>query len=74
MTDESRVIILNNEVEARLLESVLQEKGIPHVIRTYKDLAYDGIFQLQQGWGHVEAPPEYLAQVKQIYNDLFKKK
>ena len=49
MTDDSRLIILNNEVEARLLESVLTEKGIPHLIRSYKDLAYDGIYQFQQG-------------------------
>jgi hypothetical protein len=74
MTDDSRLIILNNEVEARLLESVLTEKGIPHLIRSYKDLAYDGIYQFQQGWGHVEAPPEYMAQVRQIYDDLCKKK
>jgi hypothetical protein len=74
MTDESRMVILNNEVEARLLESVLKQKGIPHIIRSYKDLAYDGIFQLQQGWGHVETSPEYLDEVKQIYNDLFNKK
>ncbi|MBN1796993.1 MAG: hypothetical protein JW822_00330 [Spirochaetales bacterium] len=73
MADESKVVILNNQIEAQLLESVLKEKNIPHVIRSYEDFALDGIYQLQQGWGHVETPPQYLKQVREIYHDLSKK-
>ncbi len=73
MADDSRVVLLNNQIEAQLLGSILKEENIPHVIRSYEDLAYDGIYQIQQGWGHVETPPQYLEQVREIYHDLFKK-
>jgi hypothetical protein len=70
MEKEDRIIVLKNQVEAQLLSSILKEKKIPYLIRSYADIAYNGIFQVQQGWGHVETPDEYLDQVKEIYQDL----
>ena len=64
------IIVLQNEVEASHLESILKEKKIPHFIKSYHDLAYDGLFQFQKGWGQVEAPPEFRDQIVDIYNDL----
>jgi hypothetical protein len=65
-----KVLVLNNEVEARLLDAVLEEKQIPHLMRSYHDTAYDGLWQQQQGWGHVEAPEAYSEQILSIYEDL----
>jgi hypothetical protein len=65
-----KVLVLNNEVEARLLDAVLGERQIPHVMRSYHDSAYDGLWQQQQGWGHVEAPASYKEQILSIYEDL----
>jgi hypothetical protein len=65
-----KVLVLSNEVKARLLESILKEQEIPHVLRTYHDSVYDGIYQLQKGWGHVEAPSRFAARIKRIYQDL----
>jgi hypothetical protein len=53
-----RVTGLENIVEAQLMESILQEKGIPHRMRSFHDTAYDGLFQFQKGWGEIFAPPE----------------
>ena len=64
------ILTLNNLVEANLLESILTEKGIPHYIRSYHDPAYDGIWQEQKGWGHVEAPGEYEQTILDIYKDI----
>jgi len=64
------IVSLRNEAEARLLESVLSERGIPHFLKSYHDSAYDGIFQSQLGWGHLEAPAEYRRQIESIYSDL----
>jgi len=61
---------LRNEAEARLLEATLFERGIPHFLKSYHDPAYDGIWQAQLGWGHVEAPSEYREQIETIYDDL----
>jgi len=67
-----KILVLNNEVEARLLEAVLAEQQIPHLMRTYHDRAYDGLWQPQLGWGHIEAPKKYKDRILSIYEDLRK--
>ena len=47
---------LDNEVEALLLDSALSQRGVPHVMMSFYDPAYDGCFQIQKGWGLVRGP------------------
>jgi hypothetical protein len=68
-----KILSLENEVQARLMDSILSDRGIPHLIRSYQDVAYDGLFQLQKGWGHVEAPERFKKQVEDIFEDLSEK-
>ncbi len=70
MSNNVRILDLENEVIARFLESVLLDRDIPHIIRTYHDSAYDGLFAYQQGWGFVEAPEEYRDEILAIFNEL----
>ena len=70
MGNFKKILVLENEIEARLLESILKERGIPHLIRSYYDSAYDGIFQAQKGWGHLEAPEEFEDEIKTIYESV----
>jgi len=70
MEEFTKVLVLNNETEARLLDAVLDERGIPHLMRSYHDRAYDGLWQAQYGWGHVEAPASRHREVREIYEDL----
>ena len=65
-----KVATLENEVEARLLDSVLNERGIPHRMRSYYDTAYDGLFQAQKGWGSVSAPATHQDEILEIIADL----
>ena len=65
-----KILVLDNEVEAGLLDALLKEQEIPHLMRSYHDRAYDGLWQQQQGWGHVEAPAAYKAQILSTYNDM----
>lgn len=65
-----KIIIFENEVEARHLEAILKERNIPHLIRSYHDLVYDGIFQTQKGWGHLEAPEQFRQEIEEISDDL----
>ena len=62
----TKVDILESEIEAQLLDSILNERGIPHHIRSYHDTAYDGIYQVQKGWGEIYAPPSYHEEIKTI--------
>ena len=72
MEDLERIIDLDNEVIAHLIESILNEREIPHIIRTYHDSAYDGLFAFQQGWGFIEALPKFRDEILEIYEDLKK--
>jgi hypothetical protein len=61
-----KVAVLDNQFEAQLLAAILKERGIPHVLKSYYDVAYDGIFQMQKGWGAVFAPPAYEEEIGEI--------
>jgi hypothetical protein len=74
MEEFRKILILENEIEAQLIDSVLTEQNIPHRIRSYYDTAYDGIFQAQKGWGVVEAPLSYKEEIISIFQDLPVKK
>ena len=50
------ISILENIIEAQLIDSILNEQNIHHMIRSFYDTAYDGLFQFQKGWGEVFAP------------------
>ena len=67
-----RIAALDNEIEARALEAQLTDLNIPHVLHSYYDIAYDGIFQLSQGWGHLEAPPECKNEILEILSSIRK--
>ena len=70
MDNFKKIQILQNEFEAQLLHSILDEQGIPHLIKSYHDTAYDGVFQFQKGWAHVEAPEVYKSNIETIYSEL----
>lgn len=70
MSDAEKIAVLEHEIEARLLEAELHAREIPHVIRSYHDQAYDGVFQLQKGWGVVVAPEEFRDEILTILHDL----
>ena len=64
------IATLENEIEARLLGAILDEKGIVHTILTYHDTAYDGMYQVQKGWGVVRAEQDLSGEIKSILQDL----
>ena len=70
MNEFRKILILENEIEAQVLDSILNEREIPHRIRSYYDSAYDGIYQAQKGWGVVEAPLSHKEEITAIYEDL----
>ena len=65
-----KVETLENEIEALLLDSILSEQNIPHLIISYHDTAYDGLYQTQKGWGYISAPFAYLEEIKEIISYL----
>jgi hypothetical protein len=72
MEELEKILSLDNEMIARLMESILKDRDIPHIIRTYHDSAYDGLWAYQQGWGYIEAPPKYRDEILAIFEDIKK--
>lgn len=72
MEEYRKIAVLDNEIEASLLDSILTERDIPHLMRSYHDTAYDGLFQTQKGWGYVGAPESFEEEIREILNDLRK--
>ena len=70
MERTEKILVLYNEFEAKLLGEILTGKNIPFVIKSYHDSAYDGLWQSQFGWGHLEAPGEYRAEILKVYSEM----
>lgn len=68
--DFVRIAQLENEIEAHLVASILEERDVPHAVRSYRDTAYDGLFQVQKGWGAIMAAPENKKLILEILQDL----
>ena len=68
-----KILDLNNEFEAGLLKEVLTDKNIPFGIVPSGDSAMGGVWELENGWGYVEAPEEYRNEIIRIYKEISEK-
>lgn len=64
------VKVAESAFEADRLRDALEQEGIPVLLRTFQDTAYDGIYVAQKGWGHVEVPESERARAERIVADL----
>ncbi|MDI6797773.1 MAG: hypothetical protein QMD09_12550 [Desulfatibacillaceae bacterium] len=69
-TNFKNIAVLESEIEARLLEAILEEKGIVFDMMSYGEVAYDGLFQFQKGWGVVRAAEKDEERIKLILADI----
>ena len=65
-----KVTVVENKFEADLIAHALQEEGIPCMIRSYHDTAYNGIFIPQKGWGAVMVPEHLEEKAHGIITEL----
>jgi hypothetical protein len=65
-----KITVLDNEVQAELMDAVLSDRKIPHIMQSYHDSALDGLFQAGKGWGvilaHESSKEEILAALADI--------
>ena len=55
-----------NEAEANVIKSILEEHGIYAEIKSFHDTAYDGLFQSQYGWGLIRVSETDLPEAQRI--------
>ena len=72
MESFEKILVLNNEFEAGLLEEVLIDRNIPHGIVMFDDTMLGGIIELEEGWGYVEAPERCKAEILAVYEEITK--
>jgi hypothetical protein len=65
-----KILDLNNEFEAGIMEEVLNDKKIPFGIVPSGDSALGGIWELENGWGYIEAPVEYKEEITRLYEEI----
>jgi hypothetical protein len=65
-----KIAVLENEIQAQLLDDILTEQNIPHIMRSYRDLVYDGLFQMSKGWGRIDAPEQYKDEILAILETI----
>jgi hypothetical protein len=65
-----KILTFGNQFEAALLDELLNERDIPHIIKSYGDSALSGLWQTQSIWGHIEAPEELRNVITDIYNSM----
>jgi len=64
------IAVLEDTFEAQLVETALQDRAIPHRIRSFHDTAYDGLYQVQKGWGEVQAPESFREIVLETIDNI----
>jgi len=65
-----KILSIGSEIEAIRIREILDSNEIPHLVRSFHDLAYDGIFQNQYGWGVLEADESDEERVLKIIQEL----
>lgn len=72
METYQKILVINNEFEAGILEEILTDRKIPHGIVTSDDTALGGIMEMEFGWGYVEAPERYKQEILTIFEEIRK--
>ena len=65
-----KIVVFENAIEAQLLAALLEEREIPHLVRSFHDSAMNGLYQMGRGWGRLEAPPEYEEEILLLFESI----
>ncbi len=65
-----KIVSISSEIEAIRIKEILDSNEIPHLVRSFHDSAYDGLFQNQYGWGVLEANESDEDRIRKLIEDL----
>ncbi len=58
--------IVENRFEGDRVSQALNEAGIPFLLKSFLDTAYDGLYIPQKGWGAVMVPENFEDEAERI--------
>jgi hypothetical protein len=61
---------IENRFEGDRVSQALQEAGIPFLIKSFLDTAYDGLYIPQKGWGLVMVPDEKSEEAERLISEI----
>ena len=64
--------IVENRFEGDRVSHALNETGVPFLIKSYLDTAYNGLFIPQRGWGAVMVPETFKEETERIITEVKK--
>lgn len=64
--------IIENRFEGDRVSQALREAGIPFLIKSFLDTAYNGLYILQKGWGAVLVPEDFEEEAERIVVEVKK--
>ncbi len=63
---------VENRFEGDRVSQVLREAGIPFLIKSFLDTAYDGLYIPQKGWGVVMVPAKNQEEAERLISEVKK--
>ena len=63
---------VENRFEGDRISQTLQEAGIPFLIKSFLDTAYNGLYIPQKGWGVVMVPEKNSEEAKTLISEVKK--
>ena len=72
MEEWVKVGTVENRFEGDRISQVLQEAGIPFLIKSFHDTAYDGLYIPQKGWGIVRVAKKDKAEAERLISEIKK--
>ena len=67
-----RIGVVENRFEGDRISQALTEAGIPFLLKSFMDTAYDGLYVLQKGWGAVMTPEDFEEEAGRIVGEVKK--
>lgn len=67
-----QVHVVEDHFEAEILLGALRLEGIECVCRTHEEIAYNGLFVLQRGWGAILVSPDQAPRARDIIEEALR--
>ncbi len=62
--------VVENRFEGDRISQSLQEAGIPFLVKSFLDTAYNGLYVPQKGWGMVLVPETYFDEAEKVIAEV----
>ncbi len=70
MSQWVKVGIIENRFEGDRVSQALNEAGIPFIMKSYLDTAYNGLYIPQKGWGLILVPKDLREEAEKVISEV----